>query len=358
MKINANGLVSDILEVYKVWCDTNLLKNEKKHYLMENSINGIPCFDYNDLFKINQFKNTTIIIDNLLESVHSQSFFLNYEKSNFYIIFSNGRWDKSAYSFENLNYENIYFPYGLYAYRQYYTRNNYIHSYLETQYDFNYPKEHLFVSLIGNERPERTLFSNLINESINPSKDVVLRYAGKDLRKDSSTYDIPIINFKTYGAYSAISGSSNSLEKYDYTVSGSIPINLYNSGYFNLIVETDIKWTDSFMVTEKTIKSLITGMPFVVASTPYFLSNLRKMGFLTYDTLWDESYDNETDMLSRFTKIVELCNSLESFDWVGNKEKLEYIALKNQQTFYTQTKIIDSCFNELEKTILRLESSI
>mgnify|MGYP000353789169 CR=1 FL=1 len=49
---------------------------------------------------------------------------------------------------------------------------------------------------------------------------------------------------------------------------------IYNQAYFNLVVESDIEYPYSFDPTEKIGKALLTGIPFVVYSTPNFLQNL------------------------------------------------------------------------------------
>ena len=82
------------------------------------------------------------------------------------------------------------------------------------------------------------------------------------------------------------------MEKYYHSISQTLPIDLYNQCRFNLTVETDLDWTNEFFLTEKTVKNLIIGMPFVSVSTPHFLKNLRSLGFETYSSVWDESYDD------------------------------------------------------------------
>jgi dCMP deaminase len=43
--------------------------------------------------------------------------------------------------------------------------------------------------------------------------------------------------------------------------------------------------------TEKTARPLIWGMPFFLHAGQYALQSLRELGFQTFDSLWDESYD-------------------------------------------------------------------
>ena len=57
-------------------------------------------------------------------------------------------------------------------------------------------------------------------------------------------------------------------------------------------------------ITEKTNKPIACGKPFIVFSTPYFLADLRSLGYETYAPFIDESYDTEEDNHKRLNMIV------------------------------------------------------
>lgn len=63
-------------------------------------------------------------------------------------------------------------------------------------------------------------------------------------------------------------------------------------------------------LTEKVFKPMVMSQPFVLYAGPGSLSYLRDYGFKTFDGIWDESYDQETDHRSRFLKITELVKKL------------------------------------------------
>ena len=67
-------------------------------------------------------------------------------------------------------------------------------------------------------------------------------------------------------------------------------------------------------LTEKTFKPICLQMPFVMASTAHSLSYLRSYGFETFDSVWDESYDQETDDLKRMEQVSDLLLWLENSD--------------------------------------------
>jgi len=66
----------------------------------------------------------------------------------------------------------------------------------------------------------------------------------------------------------------------------------------------------NLFLTEKTFKPIALGMPFIVIGNPYILKRLRSLGYKTFDTLWDESYDEEFDCHKRMEKIVELVEDI------------------------------------------------
>ena len=65
-------------------------------------------------------------------------------------------------------------------------------------------------------------------------------------------------------------------------------------------------------ITEKTFKPIAMGMPFVVVSTAGSLTYLRQYGFKTFSSIWDESYDTETDDRVRIEKIALLLRDLDA----------------------------------------------
>lgn len=91
----------------------------------------------------------------------------------------------------------------------------------------------------------------------------------------------------------------------------------YIDTYFSLVTETvaDRPW--SFR-TEKIVKPIAAGQPWICVSGPGFYRDLRNLGFKTFDHAIDESFDsidNQQDRLDRIVDIVEdLCSQdLDSF---------------------------------------------
>ena len=73
-------------------------------------------------------------------------------------------------------------------------------------------------------------------------------------------------------------------------------------------------------ITEKTFKAIALEMPFVLVAPAGSLAYLREYGFHTFDSVFDESYDLETDDLQRIEKVTAL---LKSLDQMSTKQRLE-----------------------------------
>lgn len=73
-------------------------------------------------------------------------------------------------------------------------------------------------------------------------------------------------------------------------------------------------------LTEKTFKPIALGMPFILSAPAGSLQYLKQYGFKTFDSIWDESYDQETDMCYKVDRLTKLFLSL---DQQSDQEKNE-----------------------------------
>lgn len=345
--INPSGLVTGFFEKYQIWKDYNkFYNNDQQESVIEISSQGIPVFSYTNVDKINSSDASLIGIDCLTEGLHSKKYFSRYNKNKRYIIFTNGIWSADTEDF-GFNYSIVSHLFFLFELTDTYLSPNRFCFYFDTTYKFEYPKSCIFTSTIGNVRSERNYFIQVLKEKLTYD-NFILRYSGVDIGIESSKFDI--IKFKKgeFDPYTSI------IEKYYHSVSQTLPIHMYNQSYFNLVVETDIDYNNNFFLTEKTIKSLMVGMPFVVVSTPNFLKNLQQLGFTTYNQLWDESYDSIIDYKDRIDSIAELCNKLKQFDWEAHKSTLVEIQLKNQNNFFKLNQVATHEFKNFENIIKQL----
>jgi len=140
----------------------------------------------------------------------------------------------------------------------------------------------------------------------------------------------------------------------DATSSADFNINDYNSTDIEVVLETLFD-DDRLHLTEKSLRPIACAQPFILVGTHSSLDYLRSYGFKTFDTVWDESYDQITDPEVRLKTIVNLMQQISTWDEVTKKNKLlqaQEIADYNQQWFFSQN-FFDLVINEL-KTNLKL----
>lgn len=99
-------------------------------------------------------------------------------------------------------------------------------------------------------------------------------------------------------------------------------LQFYNDSLVNLIAETNF-FTNIVHLTEKSYKPIIYKQPFVMFAAMGSLKALKEQGFKTFDTLWNESYDNEPDHTQRFFKVLDLIKEICSW---SDEKKLEVSA--------------------------------
>ena len=88
-------------------------------------------------------------------------------------------------------------------------------------------------------------------------------------------------------------------------------VELYQQTHFEIVGETFGEMgNDAFFPTEKIVKPIVMCHPFVVAGSYKFLENLKSFGFKTFDTVIDESYDDEMDMTKRMNKVADCVQSI------------------------------------------------
>jgi hypothetical protein len=86
-------------------------------------------------------------------------------------------------------------------------------------------------------------------------------------------------------------------------------------------------------LTEKTFKPICLNMPFVIVGNAGSLEYLRMYGFKTFDHLWDESYDTETDDVLRIEKIGQLLKDLDSLSATSKQQLFQQASVITQYNF-------------------------
>jgi hypothetical protein len=92
-------------------------------------------------------------------------------------------------------------------------------------------------------------------------------------------------------------------------------------------------------LTEKSLRPIACGKPFMLASTPNSLQYLRDYGFETFNGLIDESYDCIVDPRQRLKAIITEMQRISLLDSTNKKNlwtELHKISKRNQQKFFSK----------------------
>lgn len=82
----------------------------------------------------------------------------------------------------------------------------------------------------------------------------------------------------------------------------------YNDYFMEIVAETDI--LSNSWITEKTVKNLYIGKPFILMSGVNSLRTIHSYGFKTFSQWIDESYDRENNIHTRLEMIKEEINRI------------------------------------------------
>jgi len=104
-------------------------------------------------------------------------------------------------------------------------------------------------------------------------------------------------------------------------------------------------------LTEKILRAIACKHPFILAAGPNSLEYLRSYGFQTFSPWIDESYDLETNSVTRLEKIInsmKKINDQSPKEFAATVEKINEIAEYNQKHFFSSV-FFEQVSDELEK---------
>lgn len=116
-------------------------------------------------------------------------------------------------------------------------------------------------------------------------------------------------------------------------------------------------------LTEKILRSIACGRPFVLASTPRSLQYLREYGFETFDGLIDETYDSVLDPQQRLEAIVQELQRISSMSLDEKKSlwtQLYAISQRNQKLFFSvawQNAIVKEFKDNFDSAVSQLTAT-
>jgi hypothetical protein len=119
----------------------------------------------------------------------------------------------------------------------------------------------------------------------------------------------------------------------------------------------DTRWH----LTEKSLRPIACGRPFMLAGTPGSLEYLRSYGFETFGNLIDESYDqiaNSVERLQCITAEMSRISKLPQKQKLQLWQSLYEIADRNKQLFFSdawQQQIFDEFVSNFNQSISTME---
>jgi hypothetical protein len=123
----------------------------------------------------------------------------------------------------------------------------------------------------------------------------------------------------------------------------------YSNTDIEVVLETLFD-DDRLHLTEKALRPVACGQPFILAATHGSLEYLRRYGFKTFGHIWSERYDTETDPERRLTAIADVMKEISEWDEVTRAYKMkqaQVIADYNRDHFFSD-EFIDIVVDELK----------
>ena len=121
-----------------------------------------------------------------------------------------------------------------------------------------------------------------------------------------------------------------------------------NTTAISVVLETVVDGS-KIHLTEKTLRPIACGHPFVLVAGPGSLAYLRGYGFKTFSLIFDESYDQEIDTVKRLQMVINTMQKIQQLtesDW----ERINEIAEFNKQHFFSED-FINQVTDELQENL-------
>jgi hypothetical protein len=110
---------------------------------------------------------------------------------------------------------------------------------------------------------------------------------------------------------------------------------------------------DRLHLTEKSLRPIACGQPFILAATHGSLQYLRDYGFRTFDTVWDETYDTIQDPYHRLLAIIKLMRTICKWtpeERLKKRQLMQDITTQNQKHFFS-TEFFNLVTDELRENL-------
>jgi hypothetical protein len=99
---------------------------------------------------------------------------------------------------------------------------------------------------------------------------------------------------------------------------------------------------NTFFPTEKTIRPIMAAKPMLVYAPRYYLARLRSIGFQTYHSIWDESYD----LYEGADRWRLMQQSMRTLLECGRAEQKRILSFAHEIAQYNRQHLADICNNQ------------
>jgi hypothetical protein len=133
----------------------------------------------------------------------------------------------------------------------------------------------------------------------------------------------------------------------------------YNATEIEVVLETLFD-DERLHLTEKSLRPIACGQPFILAATHGSLEYLRKYGFRTFDSVWNEDYDLIQDPQTRLHAVIKVMKEISQWDDVTRQQKMiqaQSIADHNRRHFFS-TDFFKTVVSELQCNILQAVNTL
>ena len=177
--------------------------------------------------------------------------------------------------------------------------------------------------LLGNPKPHRLLFYNLLKENNNLDNNIINLFGiYKTPFVDQGKDFIDLYFTKGLELKEGIYNTASKTDMQGKAPSQYISKHINENSWISVVAET-LDDNRIFFPTEKTGKALISNKPFIVLSGQHYLKNLRSIGFKTFHPVIDESYDEIDDVQERMKSAFNSFLELQKQDPITVRQKLK-----------------------------------
>lgn len=117
---------------------------------------------------------------------------------------------------------------------------------------------------------------------------------------------------------------------------------VYLESWVTVVTETIASESNTMFFSEKIYKPMRARHPFILVGLPGSLRQLKELGFKTFDSWWDESYDdieNVTDRLDTICKVLLSLQTKSSESWIDIYNEMSSVLEHNYRQLHSRNWI-------------------